>query len=173
MNITQIYAIAAGGVFCISIVLSSRRSIVHFWEQVSPHIFKYFTYVHLLRRHRFLGPWTPAIALTQLFYITANVFCLSFRVSSYSEAANRAGTLSLINLFLPFAGPHLSFLADLTGMSISVYKLVHQSIGLMSFSLALFHVLIIAKNRPFSLSVLGDLFGLVVCFLPFPFPIRG
>lgn len=109
----------------------------------------------------FLAPWTPAIVLLQLIYIMANVFCISFR-APLLEAATRAGALSLINLFVPFAGPHLSFVADLTGMSLNTFKLVHQSTGLMSFSLALFHVLFMAKSRPFSLNVPENLFGLVV-----------
>lgn len=149
----------------MSMLFSSRRSMVCLGEQVSPYISKYLIYPHLLRRHRFLGPWTPVIILTHLIYITVNMFCLSYRTPSFLEAATRAGTLSLVNSFLPFAGPHLSFFADLTGLSISGYKLIHRSTGLVSFSLALFHVFGMLKSQPFLLSIPGNLFGLVVCFL--------
>ena len=157
MNAIQIYAIALGGLFCASIL---RYSMVRLWEQISPYVLKYFTYPHVLRRYRFLGPWSPLTVTIHLIYITVNIYCLIFRKSSILEIANRAGTLSLINSFLPFAGPSLSFLADLTGMSIATYKLIHRSTGLMSFSLALFHALTMVKIQT------RDLFGLLV-YIPF------
>ena len=162
MDITQIYAVSLGVVFCTSIVFSGRRLMIHLWDQVSRHFFEYFAYSYLIRRHRFIGPLTPTFLLVHSFYIAANTFCLTFKAATPVEAATRAGRLSLINLFLPFAGLHLSFLADLTGMSLRNYKSLHRSTGLMSLLLALIHVLVMVQNRPFSPSVPEDLFGLTV-----------
>ena len=166
MDITQIYAIAVATLFSIFIILTCRPFICFLWEQVSHHFLSYLSYLYLVRRHHYIGPWTSAVILTQLLYITLNIFCLTFQVSTISEAATRAGTLSLINFLLPFAGSHLSFLADITSTPLRIYRLVHRSTGLMSFFLALFHVLVSVTNGSFSLRVPKNLFGLVVCFLP-------
>ena len=63
-----------------------------------------------------------------------------------------------------FAGPHLSFLADMLGFRLATYRRVHRSAGLMSFALLLFHILSIAVQRTsFSLSVPEHLYGMIEC----------
>src|SRR5258705_6552614 len=137
MDITQIYAAAIGGVFFIPMLFNLLPHITPLIVHLSLFTSKHLTYPYLIRRHQFLGPWSPADGLVQLVYITVNVFCFSFRVSTISEAGLRAGTLSLINTIPLFAGPHLSFLADLLGVSLRTYRHVHRSTGLMSFALIL------------------------------------
>lgn len=71
--------------------------------------------------------------------------------------------LSLINMVPLFAGFHLSFLADLLGVSVSMYQHIHSSVGLMSFFLVLFHVLVaVTSGISFSLATGQDLFALIV-----------
>ena len=163
MDLTEIYATSIASMFFASVILSGRRLVIYVWDQNFLPVFKYFAYSYLIRRHRFIGPLTPAFLLIVSFYVTANVFCLTFRAASLMEAATRAGQLSLINLLLPLAGFHLSFLADFTGLSLKDYKTLHQATGLMSLLLGLIHVLILAQNKPFSLGIPENLFGLVVC----------
>jgi hypothetical protein len=101
MEIAQVYAAAAGGIFIVLIFVNLtfvnlRRDIVQRLESVSPLKLKHLTYP-LIRRHRFLGPWNLADVLTQLGYIAVNVFCLSFKVHSIRMAGLRAANLSLVN----------------------------------------------------------------------------
>jgi len=163
MEITQAYAIAVGGVFLILLSISFLPYLVVLMEKVSLEASRYLTYPQFLRRHRFLGPWAWADVLIQLTYITINIFCVSFQASSVSEAGLRAGNLSLLNMMPLFFGPHLSFLADLLHISLSTYRRIHRSTGLMSFTLLLFHgITIVAVGASFSLSDLGNLHGLIV-----------
>ena len=167
MDISQVYAIAIGGNFCLLLILNSLPYIVRLVRYLSPLISKHLIYRYLLHRHRVIGPWSRASVIVQLIYITGNVFCFSFRASTISEAGRRAGTLSLINLIPVFAGPHLSFLADLLGLALSTFQQIHRSAGLMSVFLALFHVLIIVAFRPsFALSLPQNLFAVVVSVRP-------
>jgi len=122
MDITQKYAAAAGSVFFIFILVNLLPHITPLIGHVSLLASKYLTYPHPIHRYSFLGPWSPADGLVQLIYLTANVFCFSFRVSTISEAGLRAGTLSVINTIPLFAGPHLSFLADQLGVSLRTYR---------------------------------------------------
>jgi hypothetical protein len=163
MNITQIYAIAAGGFFTVFLFFNFLPRTTRFREKASLFMSKHLLYPYLLGRHRLLGPWSRADILIQLTYITVNLFCLSFRTLNISEASLRAGSLSLINMTPLFAGPHLGFLADLFGFSLDTYRLLHRSAGLMSFACILFHVLVVVANRiSFSLAVPEHLYGLIV-----------
>jgi hypothetical protein len=149
MDITQAYALAAGGTFSILLLINLlpyiKPSVTHFTS-------KHLTYLCLLHRHRLSGPWSRADVLVQLIYLTVNVFCLSFRVSDFSKAGLRAGTLSLVNMIPLFAGPHLGFLADMLGVPLKVYRLAHHSAGLMSFLLMPVHVLsVVARRESFRL----------------------
>ena len=166
MDIIQVYAIAIAILFNISIIFTYHPFTYLFWEQVSYYFISYLNYLYLVRRRRYIGSWTLVVFLIQLTYITLNVFCLSFRILSILEAATRAGTLSLINFLPPFAGSHLSFLINITSTPLYIYRLIHRSIRLMSFFLALLHILVSVTYGSFSLEISKNLFGLVVCFLP-------
>lgn len=159
MEITQAYAIAAGGTFltlflanCFSDLLQLIRLVLH--------TLKHHMYPYVISRHRFLGPWTRASVFSQLVYITLNIVCITLQVSTPQQAGLRAGTLSLINMVPLFAGLHHGFLADLLGISLDMYQHIHRSAGLMSFVLALFHVLtsynLLAKAHQFELIVSTD-----------------
>ncbi|KAL1969868.1 hypothetical protein VTN77DRAFT_7377 [Rasamsonia byssochlamydoides] len=162
MEILQIYAIAAGGVFSSLIVVNLLIRSPRFVNAVSLLICKYLTYLLLLRRHRFAGPWTPAGILFRLSYITVVAFCLGFREPSISATGLRSGYLALINLIPLFSGPYLSFLADLLGISLPIYWRLHRLIRLMSYALVLVHVFIaIMKRQPFALNLTENLYGLI------------
>ena len=161
MDVTQIYATAAGGFFLAFIVVNVLSRSVREW--ISLFTSKHLTYPYFLRRHRLLGPWSRSGVLVQLTYITINAFCLAFRVSTLSKAGLRAGNLSLANMIPLFAGPHLSFLADVLGFRLDTYCRVHRSAGSMSFALLLFHVLVVAAQRTSSsVGVPQHLYGVIV-----------
>ncbi|KAI6080158.1 ferric-chelate reductase [Hypoxylon rubiginosum] len=64
-----------------------------------------------------------------------------------SQAGLRAGTLSLINLIFLYAGPHLSFLADVLGVSLYTFRRLHASAGGAALALAIFHCIVGAAER--------------------------
>jgi hypothetical protein len=183
MDITLVYAIGMGSIFCFFMVVN-RLQGDHlslfipaiclprdnkFLEPISLWVSKKLTYPYLIQRHRFLGPWSRAGVLVHLIYIAVNGFCLGYGLPPVSIAGVRAGTLSLANLIPLFSGLHLSFLADLLGVSLSTYRLIHRSMAFMSFGLALFHVLVgIASDVSFSMDLLENRFAVVVSMLAAP-----
>lgn len=163
MDITQIYAIAAGGFFAIFLFFNFLPYTARFREKASVVMSKHLTYPYLIDRHRILSPWTRADILIKLIYITVNLFCLGFRTSTISEASLRAGTLSLINITPLFTGPHLGFLANIFGFPLHKYQRLHRSAGLISFTCIIFHVLVVLANgTSFPLSVSEHLYGLII-----------
>jgi hypothetical protein len=163
MEISEAYAIAIGGSFVLLFLLNSLPYITGLAEYLLMLTSKHLTYPYLLSRHRLLGPWSRAGFGLQLIYIVANILCLSFQTASLSGVGLRAGSLSLINMIPLFAGPHLSYLADLLGLTLRTFRCIHRSAGLMSFSLAIVHVSIAFASRPsFDLNVAGNLFAVIV-----------
>ena len=184
MDISLLYAIAIGGVFCLFLMVRALpfviflfRYLFRYFRYLSsrvsnflfPRISKYFLHTYVVRRHRLLGPWNVAGVIAQLIYIAGNLFCLwafdlSFRPSTISEAGLRAGTLSVINLIPLFASPHLSLLADILGVKLAIVQQIHSWVGVVSALLALFHVLVaIATQPPLNLAMAEDLFAVIVC----------
>ena len=169
MEITEAYAIAAGGVFLIFIFINFRPYIARLRATAALLTDKYLTYPQVLRRHRFLGPWSGASVFLQLLYISVNALCLGFGASSIWTVGLRAANLSLINLIPLFAGPHLSLLADLLDITLRMFRRFHRSARLMSFVLLVLHILtMVAKRTSFSLHNPENLFGLIVSHLVLP-----
>ena len=162
MDPPKIYAIAVGITFLVTFGTYSRV-IVRLAKYGWIWALKYLIFANLLDRHRFLGPWTRAGVLVHVLYITVNLFCLVFRVSEVSQAGLRAGSLSLINMIPLFAGPHLSFLADLLGISITTYRNIHRSGGIASIVLGLCHIVLSAVGgKGLSVKTRKGLFNVLV-----------
>ena len=165
MDGTQIYALVAAGIFSMFILVHFRKYL----NRLVNHVFllsRHLTYPRLVHRHRFLGPWSPAVVIMQLVYIAANVFCVTFPASSIAEIGRRAGTLAVINMVPLFAGPHLAFLGNILGTSLGTIHLIHRSAGIMTFSLSIAHVLVKAESRPsLPLDLPQNLFAVVVSFV--------
>ena len=139
MDPSYIYALAAGGTFLL-IFLKYSPYIVRLTKY--KWVLKHLSYTYLVGRHRFVGPWSRAGVLIQLFYVSINIFCLLFRASKVSDAGLRAGKLSLINMIPLLSGPHHGFMADFLGISLTTYRAIHRSGGLMTIVLASCHILI-------------------------------
>ena len=169
MDITVVYAIILCG-FLLTLLLVNL-----FPAAISPtfstplylkQALRYLRYPYIVHRHRFLGPWTLADVLLQVIYIAGTSFCLAFRVSDIAKAGARAGNLSLINMAPLFLGPHLGSLADLLGISLSTFRSMHRSTGVMSCSLVLFHVLaVFVSDTVFSVRGIANLSAIIVRIL--------
>ncbi|KAH7113188.1 putative cell surface metalloreductase [Dendryphion nanum] len=162
MDVVQTYAIAAGcGLFCL-LLFRTRYLIESLLKTVDLKTSQFFIYPQLIRRHRYLGPWSRAGVLARLCYIAVNMFCVGFNASSLRVASVRATDLALINLIPAFASLHLSFPADLLGLTLKTYRRFHRVLGVMSCCLLAFHVLtILASRTPFPLDQMENLWGLI------------
>lgn len=96
-------------------------------------------YCFLVDRHGFIGPFTVASAFLQSVYVGSNIVSVVYGATSMAEAASRAGTLALINLAPLYLSLHLSFLADVFGLPLVVYRQLHRSCGLMAAAHVVFH----------------------------------
>ena len=167
MDITKVYAIAAGGALATLVLIRFLPYLIRLTCRITPLISKHLTYPYFLDRHQLFGPWTRAGVLIHLLYVLVNVFCLCFPVSSTSAAGRRAGTLSLVNMAFLFAGAHLSFVADLLGVSLRTCRRIHCAAGWVASALLIFHVLVVVFNRAdFPIHESNNLFAIIVCRPP-------
>ena len=121
MDIVRMYALVVAGIASCFLLLNLIGCVARLRSYISLQISKYFVYPHVVNRHALVGPWSVADVFLQVVYLTANLFCMSFRVEDLSQAGLRAGTLALTNLGPLFGGFHLDFLAGLTGLSLNTY----------------------------------------------------
>jgi len=163
MNVTQGYAIAAGGILVLMFLLQSIPFFQRIFSALAILTARHLTYPFIIRRHRLLGPWSRADVLLQLVYVAMNMLCMTFRVASVKEALGRAGTLAIINLTPSFFAFHLSFLADLLGISLSNIRRIHRMTGWMSCYLGVIHAFAtIYYDPPFLRDMPKNRFAVIV-----------
>jgi hypothetical protein len=166
MDISQAYAIVVGGSFCLLLLINGLPLIARLVRYLSPLVSKHLIYRYVLHRHRLLGPWSRAGVLVQLIYVAGNVCCFKFWDTTISQAGLRAGTLAMINLIPLFAVPHLGTLADLLGVTLSTFRQIHRSAGVMAVVLTIFHVLVMIASQPsFPLDLPQNKFAVIVSSL--------
>ncbi|PWI65015.1 hypothetical protein PCL_08374 [Purpureocillium lilacinum] len=100
-----------------------------------------------LRAHDIVRLWPLKHMLILALYWGANFSCLFIFFTNLKDAGKRAGRLSLVNLIVLYAGPHLSVLADIVGLAIPTYRRLHASVAATSFCMAAFHVVVAIINR--------------------------
>lgn len=124
---------------------------------------KYLAHTYFLNRHRLLGPWTYGYVLLHILYWSLNVFCLFFRVSN-SDIGRQAADLALVNMGFLFSTPHLSFLADILGVKLSISQAMHGSTAWMFLLLSAFHAIteILVYRNGFSAKNVDNLLLIIV-----------
>ena len=164
MDVTQVYAIVAGGLFAVLTMLNFCLGLLKFTETYGILVLRYLVYPFSIHRHRLIGPWSRGGLLLRLLHITVNAFCGGFKIGSVAEATDRTGTLSLINMIPLFLGPHLSFLASMVGLSLQTFHAIHGSSAVVSVLLGATHtILSLHSSSPGSLHESTHLYGLIVC----------
>lgn len=119
--------------------------------------------LRFLRQNGFVQPWTLQEVVVFLVYLGGNVTCVIVKSPSLPASGLRAGRLALINMLVLYAGPHLSFLADVARLPLSAYKRIHICVSFNVLILALFHFFAsLWQRNPFPLSVPSNKFALVV-----------
>lgn len=137
---TDVYAICMGGVlaaFFIAACVVPRLLIVS--RQLLIFARKLLLDRFLVSRHRLVGPWTARCTLSVTAYVGCNVLSLWLGAGSTARVASRAGHLALVNAAPLFLAGHLSYLADLLGVRLRTYRLVHGACGLMATGHVILH----------------------------------
>lgn len=165
MEFVAIYAIAAGGILGALFVVRVAPSLMSLSSTISVMNSKHLSYPYILDRHQLFGPWTRANVLLYLVYLAVNVFFVAYQTQSAVGFGHRAGTLSLINMGFLVLATHLSFLADILGVSLQTCQRIHRAVGYTTSGLLTLHIIAILAIRyqKFPLHDQRNLFALIVC----------
>ena len=106
--------------------------------------------------------------MVQLIYIAGNICYFEFWDITITQVRLRAEILAIINLILLFAVPYLITLADLLSVTLSTFRQIYQSAGVIAVMLTIFHLLVmIASQYSFPLDLPQNKFAVIVSsFLP-------
>lgn len=140
MDTILIYAIIAGSLMLTLALIRLLKSLSQWRSPVQVFIVRHFIYPYVISRHTLVGPWSRAEIFTNLGYVTANLVLAFYKNSSFEEIGRRAGSLSLVNMIFPLAAGHLSYAADLLGISLPSYRKVHRASGWMTMALIVLHI---------------------------------
>ncbi|KJK68090.1 Ferric reductase like transmembrane component [Aspergillus parasiticus SU-1] len=183
MDITLAYAIVLGSCLGIMVLLRPVRRFASVICPTSPELrhlpplpqiirylsqwtAKHLTFQAVLRQGKYIDRWSRADIVLTMMYLGANMTCVLVYFPGMTQAGFRAGRLSIINTILLFAGPHLSFVADMLGVSIRTCRRLHVLAGLVAILLAVFHAIVGAATKgTFSLQTPRNLWALIVGLL--------
>lgn len=165
IDATHVYALIVGSMFVFCALFRLRSRLRALLDLIRRLMHQHLLYPYLVRRHRYFGPWSRSAVLLQIGFVTVNAFCVGFRATSIHDASRRAARLALLNLVPAYGSAHLSFLADICGVSLHAIKAIHRSAGTMSLPLLAFHAATtLATRASFSLRVAENMWGLIVSF---------
>ncbi|BDD58964.1 hypothetical protein MAP00_004199 [Monascus purpureus] len=150
MDIVAIYAVAAGGIFVAFFFIQTLSSVTIWADFFRIFVSRHLTLPFVIRRHHLCGPWTRAGVLLHLTYMAVNLLLLFFKINSLAGAGRRAGELALVNLVFPLSAIHLSYLADLLGITWKSCRKIHRATGWMAVSLLLFHIIVALQTQDFT-----------------------
>lgn len=164
MDPTIDYAICLAGLLITMLVVAHVfPPLVYLGRRLRFLALERLCYCYVVNRHAILGPWSAASILVHLLYVLVNLVCMFYGPASISEAGTRAGTLSLINMAPVFLSTHLSFLADLFGVSLKTYTRIHRSCGIVAANLLFVHGLLsVIERGSFSLDEWPNRYAIIV-----------
>lgn len=165
LDVPQIYGTVVGSIIII-LCLVRAFSLTARWRLWGLLIKRELTLNFLVRRHRFVGPWTWGSVVVHLYYIAANVTLILFGDMSLASAHRRAGSIAVVNMAFLFSFAHLSFMADALGTTLEMCQRIHRAVGWMTLALQSFHISVAALNTKADISIQrsNDFAGILVCF---------
>ncbi|KAL4926587.1 uncharacterized protein BDV17DRAFT_283182 [Aspergillus undulatus] len=133
MDVTAIYAITAGGIFTI---------------------------LFLTRTLLYLANCSNVLHIS---YAAATIVLIFLKMRSRTGAGRQAEELALVKLSFLLSVIHLTYLADLVGITWRTCRRIHCTVGWMTVALISFHIVIEVQGKQFSLPphLMENLFFLV------------
>lgn len=162
MHPIEIYAVVLAGmlaaVLCLQLVTSGRRLLRQCkrWSLST-------TLSQTVLQTRWVPALTWASVLTQSLLVGSSLLLVFYGTGDTKSAARNAGSVAILNMALFFLGPHLSYQADVLGLTLSTTKSVHRSMTVPLVLTASFHSIVLRPSQPvFRTPFSSPLYGVVV-----------
>lgn len=152
MSPAEWYAVALAGILVTLVLFHAVTACQHAFRRQRPlWVTNAFSrVVHASSSLVFEKPgwwscrWSTVI--WQLLLVGSNVLLVVHDSTDIESAAHNAGTVALLDMILFYLGPHLSFLADLLGVSLSTMKGIHSGMTLPFVVTVTFHAVVLRPS---------------------------
>lgn len=152
------YSCCCGAILFISRLYGFVRHLpIKLWYK------KHLQLPYAFRRRRLVGPITRTQLLLLLFHWVGTAACNVVGTQSRSHIASRAGALAVLHFLPLFLGNRLSLSANLMGVSLRAYLLIHRAIGWMAIVQSMVHVALTTSAMKLNLQKTEQKYGFVVC----------
>ncbi|KAF2812821.1 uncharacterized protein BDZ99DRAFT_555645 [Mytilinidion resinicola] len=150
MQISEIYALAAGSVLAMLFVLRILYTLSFFpFRGICLFVLKNFVYPRFLHRSRLTNSISWYRVTVQAIYWSGTLVANFVRVNSISDAGLRAGTIAIVNFVPLLLATPFSMAANILGVSIYSYLQLHGSMAFMTVAQSVFHFsVILFKRKP-------------------------
>lgn len=164
MGPVAIYGLTLAGAF---LILLSRRVLIwsrRLLKQLQRLCDKHLHFSYAISRRRWIGPWTRLVVLRQTIMTTITLFVVVYRATDARSIVSHAGVASVVNMAPAYLAPHISYSADLFGLSLRTFRSLHVEIGVSMVLPTAIHIAAALKN--FSTPVWAGMenqYGIIVC----------
>lgn len=142
----------AAGIASILVVFWNRRRLKLLSYHALRYIWntwKYLLYKQIVRRHRYLGPWTAAGILLHIVYFSANGVGVLYPPLSGSALTTRSGVAALINISFLACSPNVDFLSEIFGVTPKTWRQLHRAVAWMVGPLVTLHFICALRQHSF------------------------
>ena len=168
MNIVDVYALILEVVHLILIsrhLLSWGKRLLEQLHRLSD---KHLRLPHVISRRWWIGPWTRLVILRQTIMTAITLFTVFYDATDASSIVRHAGVVSLVNMTPAYLAPHLSYGADLFGLSLPTFTSLHAEIGASVVLPMAIHVAAAVKSSSTPVwAGTENKYGVVVCHPPY------
>ena len=164
MNVVEVYGLILGVVHLILVsrhVLSWGKRLLKQLHRLSD---KHLRLPYALSRRWWIGPWTRLVVLRQVIMTTITLFVVFYNATDASSIVSHAGVASIVNMTPVYLAPHMSYGADLFGLSLPTFRSLHAEIGASMVLPVTVHVAAAMKNSSTPLwAGTESQYGVLVC----------
>ena len=147
MDAIRVYAASLGGIFLL-LALTRGAYLAH--GALSALVRcgeKHLLYPYLIRRLRWIGPWSRGGVLCVMFFVGVNIFLVIYPSTVIESAVRRAGLIAFINAMPLFSFFHFALGADVLNVSLSTYKYIHRLAALTAVLFCGIHIILWTQTQ--------------------------
>ena len=163
MDITDVYFSALGGIVGLLVLRNLARPIERTVKNLRIFVQRRLIYPVILPNTKWIGPWTVSTILLQITLLGVNLFIVFYQAPNTDLRVRQAGTAAMVNLTPFYLAGHLAYGADIFGLSLSTFRMLHRLFSVTIIVTIAIHVAFSTSSSTVLSFLSGDqLYGFVV-----------
>ena len=161
--ITDVYFSALGGIVGLLVLRNLATPFERTVKTLRIFVQRRLIYPVILPKTKWIGPWAVSTILLQISLLGVNLFMVFYQAPKADLKGRQAGTAAMVNLTPFYLTSHLAYGADVFGLSLSTFRMLHRLFSVTIMVTIAIHVAFSTASRSLLLWLSGDrLYGFVV-----------